>query len=106
MGINDEAREHKEVNAVIIELKDIKDFGIENMDLDDLDYLRSITHDLYTYNNFVKTVVNGLEVRIEEEPTDSDKKELQYYSEKTSLLDKHLPKLKEYTKNLEELLIA
>lgn len=99
-----EKREHKEVNAVIVELKDIKAFGIENMDSDDLEYLNTINNDLITYNNFVKTVVNGLEVRLEEEPTESDKEELKYYSEKTILLDKYLPKLDEYTKDLEALL--
>ncbi|AAW54904.1 hypothetical protein ACYJ80_11925 [Staphylococcus capitis] len=96
---------HNEILALKEEIEMIEDYGVNNMNLEELQYLKRMSKECHTYMNCVNSTINNLQLRDEHNNTEKSE-ELKYYEEKLELFKKYLPQYDEYKTQLEEVLAA
>ncbi|HDJ3809308.1 TPA: hypothetical protein PQD08_002291, partial [Staphylococcus aureus] len=96
---------HNEILALKEEIEMIEDYGVNNMNIEELQYLKRMSKECHTYMNCVITIINNLQLRDECNNTGKSK-ELKYYEEKLELFKEYLPQYDEYKNQLEEVLAA
>lgn len=66
------------------EIEMIEDYGVNNMNLEELQYLKRMSKECHTYMNCVNSTINNLQLRDEHNNTEKSE-ELKYYEEKLEL---------------------
>lgn len=85
---------HNEVIETLELIEEIKEVGIDKLDLGDYKIIENFIDQLTPYNNMVMTTQNNLEIKLEEEFSNEVQDQLHFYKAKASMIDELIEVLK------------
>lgn len=91
---------HNEVIETLELIEEIKEVGINKLDLGDYQIIENFIDQLTPYNNMVKTTVNSLEIKLEDTYTTEVKNQFDFFNAKAIMIGELMGVLKEYLKQI------
>lgn len=89
---------HNEVIETLELIEEIKEVGVNKLDLGDYKIIENFIDQLTPYNNMVMTTVNNIEIKLGEEFSNEVQEQLYFYRAKGNMITELIEVLKEYLK--------